>query len=322
MAAGKGALTVTKLKQMKRDGIPISVLTAYDYPSARLAEEAGIDVILVGDSLGNVVLGYDTTIPVTLDDMVYHSRAVARGAAGTFIVTDLPFMTYRLGVETTLRNAGRLLQEGHAHAVKLEGGAEIAREVTALVQAGIPVMGHIGLTPQSVHQLGGYRVQGKLDKDAQKLLDDARALEEAGAFAIVLELVTEPLAERITAELGIPTIGIGAGRGTDGQVLVYHDILQYASPYREKRFVKTYADLGTTVRDAIGSYVREVKTRAFPEEKHAFAAPADSVGSAGPVYGGGSGEPGRDTARDESGEERHDEPNAKGSETHDHVHHR
>ncbi|MBW7458750.1 3-methyl-2-oxobutanoate hydroxymethyltransferase [Paenibacillus sepulcri] len=266
----KQPLTITKLKKMKQSGEPISVLTAYDYPSAKLAEEAGIDVILVGDSLGNVVLGYDTTIPVTLDDMVYHSRAVARGAQNTFIVTDLPFMTYRLGSETTLRNAARLLQEGYAHAIKMEGGADIAEEVAACVRAGIPVMGHIGLTPQSVHQLGGYKVQGKLPKEAQQLIDDAKALEAAGAFAIVLELVTEQLAEAISEALTIPTIGIGAGRGCDGQVLVYHDILQYASPYREKRFVKTYADLGTTVRNAIGKYVADVKSRAFPQQEHVF----------------------------------------------------
>lgn len=263
-------LTITKLKKMKQSGEPISMLTAYDYPSAKLAEEAGIDVILVGDSLGNVVLGYDTTIPVTLDDMVYHSRAAARGAANTFIVTDMPFMTYRLGNETTLRNAARLLQEGHAHAIKLEGGADIAGEVAACVRAGIPVMGHIGLTPQSVHQLGGYKVQGKLAREAQQLIDDAKALEAAGAFSIVLELVTEPLAEAISSALSIPTIGIGAGRGCDGQVLVYHDLLQYASPYREKKFVKTYADIGTTIRNAIGAYVSDVKARSFPQQEHAF----------------------------------------------------
>ncbi|QHW30154.1 3-methyl-2-oxobutanoate hydroxymethyltransferase [Paenibacillus rhizovicinus] len=266
----KQPLTITKLKKMKQNGEPISMLTAYDYPAAKLAEEAEIDIILVGDSLGNVVLGYDTTIPVTLDDMVYHSRMVARGATNTFIVTDMPFMTYHLGKETTLRNAARIMQEGHAHAVKLEGGAEIAEEVAALVRAGIPVMGHIGLTPQSVHQLGGYRVQGKLEKEAQRLIDDAKALEAAGAFSIVLELVTEPLAEAITSALSIPTIGIGAGRGCDGQVLVYHDILQYASPYHEKRMVKTYADIGTTIRNAISAYVSDVKTREFPQQEHAF----------------------------------------------------
>ncbi|NBD22549.1 3-methyl-2-oxobutanoate hydroxymethyltransferase [Paenibacillus glycinis] len=282
----KQPVTITKLKKMKQSGEPISMLTAYDYPSAKLAEEAELDMILVGDSLGNVVLGYDTTIPVTLDDMVYHTRAVARGARNTFIVADLPFMTYHLGKETTLRNAARLLQEGHAQAVKLEGGAEVADEVAALVRAGIPVMGHIGLTPQSVHQLGGYKVQGKLEKEAQRLIDDAKALEAAGAFSIVLELVTEPLAEAISSALTIPTIGIGAGRGCDGQVLVYHDILQYASPYYEKRFVKTYADIGSTIRSAIGAYVADVKSRAFPEQAHAFPMEQEVLRR---LYGSGSG---------------------------------
>ncbi|MCQ6557998.1 3-methyl-2-oxobutanoate hydroxymethyltransferase [Paenibacillus mendelii] len=281
----KQPLTITKMKKMKQSGEPISVLTAYDYPSAKLAEEAGIDVILVGDSLGNVVLGYDTTIPVTLDDMVYHTRAAARGARQTFIVADLPFMTYRLGKETTLRNAARLMQEGHAHAVKMEGGADIAEEVAALVQAGIPVMGHIGLTPQSVHQLGGYKVQGKLEQEAKQLVEDALALEAAGAFAIVVELVTEPLGEAITSALKIPTIGIGAGRSCDGQVLVYHDILQYSSPYRAKRFVKTYADLGTTVRSAISAYVSDVKSKAFPQEEHSFPMDQELVKH---LYGAGS----------------------------------
>jgi 3-methyl-2-oxobutanoate hydroxymethyltransferase len=281
------ALTVTKMKSMKQEGEPISVLTAYDYPSARLAEEAGIDVILVGDSLGNVVLGYDTTIPVTLDDMVYHTRAVARGASNTFIVTDMPFMTYRMGKEITMRGAARLLQEGGAHAVKLEGGADIAEEIDALVRAGIPVMGHIGLTPQSVHTIGGYKVQGKQDDAVRKLIDDAKALEQAGVFAIVLELVTEPAAAAISQALSIPTIGIGAGASCDGQVLVYHDLLQYASPYREKKFVKSYADLGTTIRGAISSYVSDVKSRAFPEPKHGFPGAAEAVG---PIYGSGGSE--------------------------------
>lgn len=265
-------LTITNLKKMKQDKNAISMLTAYDYPSAVLAEEAGIDVILVGDSLGNVVLGYDTTIPVTLDDMIYHTRAVARGAQHTFIVTDMPFMTYGVGRESTLRNAARIMQEGGAQALKLEGGTEIAEEVSALVKAGIPVMGHIGLTPQSVHQLGGYKVQGKLEAEAKKLLEDAKALEKAGAFAIVLELVTEPIAEAISRELSIPTIGIGAGRGCDGQVLVYHDILRYSSPYIDKKMVKVYADIGTTIREAISSYVDEVKSGVFPAEEHVFGA--------------------------------------------------
>lgn len=270
--AGKQALNIVKLKKMKQDGTPIAMITAYDYPSAQLAEEAGADMLLVGDSLGNVVLGYDTTIPVTLDDMVHHSRAVARGAQHTFIVTDMPFMTYHGSVEETLKNVRRLMQEGHAHAVKMEGGAEIALAVQAIVQAGVPVLGHIGLTPQSVNQIGGYRIQGKDAQDARRLLEDAKALERAGAFGIVLELVTEEVAEAISKELSIPTIGIGAGRGCDGQVLVFHDVLKYTPDYRDKRFVKTYADIGAQIRSGISEYVREVKTRAFPAQEHVFAA--------------------------------------------------
>jgi 3-methyl-2-oxobutanoate hydroxymethyltransferase len=270
-------LTITNMKKMKQERNAISVLTAYDYPSAKLAEEAGIDVILVGDSLGNVVLGYDTTIPVTVDDIVYHTRAVARGAQNTFIVADMPFMSYGIGREATMRNAARIMQEGGAQALKLEGGEEIASDVEALVKAGIPVMGHIGLTPQSVHQLGGYKVQGKIDKEAEKLIQDAKALEQAGAFSIVIELVTESLATMISDVLSIPVIGIGAGRGCDGQVLVYHDILQYSSPYFEKKFVKTYADIGTTIRNAIHSYVDEVKNGNFPAEEHVFSAEPTSI---------------------------------------------
>lgn len=284
--AGKQPLNIVKMKKMKQDGVPISMLTAYDYPSARLAEEADIDMILVGDSLGNVVLGYDSTIPVSLDDMVYHTRSVARGAEHTFIVADMPFMTYHGSVDESLKGVRRLMQEGHAHAVKLEGGAEIADTVRRIVQAGVPVLGHIGLTPQSVNQIGGYRVQGKDQADAERLMEDAKALEEAGAFAVVLELVTEESAAEITQALSIPTIGIGAGRYCDGQVLVYHDILKYASPYREKRFVKTYADIGTAVREGIAQYVKEVKERVFPAEEHIFTT-AQKTAAAGHVYGGG-----------------------------------
>ncbi|WP_019640400.1 3-methyl-2-oxobutanoate hydroxymethyltransferase [Paenibacillus fonticola] len=280
----KHALNIVKMKKMKQDNIPITMITAYDYPSASLAEEAGIDIILVGDSLGNVVLGYDTTIPVTVDDMVYHSRAVARGAGHTFIVTDLPFMTYHGSADETLRQVRRIMQEGHAHAVKLEGGAEIASTVQTIVQAGVPVLGHIGLTPQSVNQIGGYRIQGKDEHDARRLLEDAKALEQAGAFAIVLELVTEEAAAAISRELTIPTIGIGAGRGCDGQVLVFHDVLKYTSEYREKKFVKTYADLGEQIRSGISTYVQEVKTRAFPAEQHVFTADEKLLGS---LYGKG-----------------------------------
>jgi len=268
----KHALNIVKMKKMKQEQIPLTMITAYDYPSARLAEEAGIDLILVGDSLGNVVLGYDTTIPVTIEDMVYHSRAVARGALNTFIVTDLPFMTYHGSMDETMRQVRRVMQEGHAHAVKLEGGAEIAPTVQSIVHAGVPVLGHIGLTPQSVNQIGGYRIQGKDEADASRLMADAKALEQAGAFAIVLELVTEEVAEAISKELTIPTIGIGAGRGCDGQVLVFHDVLKYTPEYREKKFVKTYADIGEQIRQGISAYVNDVKTRAFPGEQHVFAA--------------------------------------------------
>jgi len=270
--AGKQMLNIVKMKRMKQDGDPISMITAYDYPSAVLAEEAGVEIILVGDSLGNVVLGYDTTIPVTLDDMVYHSRSVARGAKNTFIVTDMPFMTYHGSIDETLRGVSRIMQEGHAQAVKMEGGAEIADTVKRIVQAGVPVLGHIGLTPQSVNQIGGYRIQGKDEADAKRLLEDARALEQAGAFGIVLELVTEEVAAYISSELSIPTIGIGAGRGCDGQVLVYHDVLKYTSNYRNKRFVKTFGDIGEQIRSGISAYVQEVKTRQFPAEEHVFAA--------------------------------------------------
>ncbi len=268
--AAKTPLNIVKMKKMKSERNPLTMVTAYDYPTARLAEEAGVDMLLIGDSLGNVVLGYDSTIPVTVDDIVYHSRAVARGAGSTFIVADLPFMTYHGSIDETLRTVKRIMQEGHAHAVKLEGGAEIAETVAAITRAGVPVLAHIGLTPQSVHQIGGYRIQGKDEQDAQRLLNDAKALEAAGAFGVVLELVTEDTAARITGELSIPTIGIGAGRGCDGQVLVFHDVVKYTDNYREKRFVKTYADVGATIRTALEQYVNEVKTGAFPAEEHVF----------------------------------------------------
>ncbi|WP_019005432.1 3-methyl-2-oxobutanoate hydroxymethyltransferase [Cohnella laeviribosi] len=285
----KKPLTLPRLRTMKKEGTPIAMLTAYDYPSARLAEEAGVDLILVGDSLGNVVLGYDTTVPVTLDDMIYHTRAVARGAPGTMIVTDMPFATYRLGPEATLRNAARIMQEGGAHAVKMEGGAELAEEIRRLTAAGIPVLGHLGLTPQSVLQIGGYKVQGKGPDEAEKLLADAKALQEAGAFGVVLELVAEQVAALISRSLDIPTIGIGAGRGCDGQVLVFHDLVRYGSDIRDKRFVKTYADVGATIRTAISDYVADVKTKRFPEERHGFALDEQTAQSLShSIYGGDS----------------------------------
>lgn len=270
--AVKHPLNIVKMKKMKEEGTALSMVTAYDYPTARLAEEAGVDMILVGDSLGNVVLGYDSTLPVTIDDMVYHTRSVVRGAGNTFVVADLPFMTYHGSIDETLRNVRRLMQEGHAHAVKMEGGKDISAAVETIVAAGVPVLGHIGLTPQSVNQIGGYRIQGKDEKDAQRLLEDAKALEKAGAFGVVLELVTEQVAAYITSQLSIPTIGIGAGRGVDGQVLVFHDIFQYASPYRAKKFVKTFGDAGTMIREGLAQYVKEVKERSFPDESHVFTA--------------------------------------------------
>lgn len=280
----KQPLSIVKMKTMKKQNEPIAMVTAYDYPTARLAEEAGVDIILVGDSLGNVVLGYDSTLPVTIDDMVYHSRAVRRGAPNTFIVTDMPFMTYHSSVAETLNGVRRIMQEGHATAVKMEGGAEIGPMVKACVQAGVPVLGHIGLTPQSVHQIGGYRIQGKTMEDAQRLLDDALALQEVGAFGVVLELVTDEVAAYISERLEIPTIGIGAGVNCDGQVLVFHDIVRYDADYRPKRFVKTYADVGTTIREAFASYVEEVKQRTFPAQEHVFAADEELAGQ---LYGSG-----------------------------------
>jgi 3-methyl-2-oxobutanoate hydroxymethyltransferase len=263
-------MSTTKMRKMKADGVPISMITAYDYPSARLAEEAGIDVILVGDSLGNVVLGYESTLPVTLEDMIYHTKAVTRAVRNPLVVADMPFMTYHGTIDSTLTQVGRLMREGLCQAVKMEGGTEIARSVDAIVKAGVPVMGHIGLTPQSVFQIGGYKVQGKTSAQAQKLIDDALALEEAGAFAVVLELVTDELADLITKQLSIPTIGIGAGKHCDGQVLVYHDLLQYSADSVPKKFVKTYANVGDHIREGIAQYVKEVKARSFPAEEHSF----------------------------------------------------
>lgn len=279
----KQPLNIVKMKKMKGDRVPLSMVTAYDYPSAMLAEEAGVDMILVGDSLGNVVLGYDTTLPVTIDDMVYHTRSVVRGAPNTFVVADMPFMTYHGSIDETLRGVRRLMQEGRAHAVKMEGGQEICEAVKTVVGAGVPVLGHIGLTPQSVNMIGGYRIQGKDAKDAERLLEQAKALEAAGAFGVVLELVTEEVAAEISRALTIPTIGIGAGRHCDGQVLVFHDVLRYDANYREKRFVKSYADVGSLIREGISSYVREVKERSFPAEEHVFKADESVLAN---LYGG------------------------------------
>ncbi|MEF3308203.1 3-methyl-2-oxobutanoate hydroxymethyltransferase [Paenibacillus sp. GYB004] len=278
-------MSTTRMRKMKADGVPISMVTAYDYTSAKLAEEAGVDVILVGDSLGNVVQGQESTLPVTLDEMIYHTKMVTRAVSAPFVVSDMPFMTYHGSVDQSLHNVGRLMREGLCKAVKMEGGTEIAHTVDAVVKAGVPVMGHIGLTPQSVYQIGGYKIQGKTGASARKLLDDAKALEQAGAFAVVVELVTDEIAEEITKAVSIPTIGIGAGVHCDGQVLVFHDLLQYASPVFPKKFVKAYANIGDAIRNGIAQYVQEVKSRSFPAQEHSFHADLELAGH---LYGGKS----------------------------------
>jgi 3-methyl-2-oxobutanoate hydroxymethyltransferase len=264
-------VNIHTLRQMKERGEKITVLTAYDATFARLLDEAGADVLLVGDSLGMVIQGHETTLPVTLDEMAYHCRAVARGARRAHVVGDMPFMSYQASIEQGMINAGRLMKEGGCHSVKLEGGAAQAELVARLVAAGIPAMGHIGLTPQSFHQLGGFKVQGKDPGGRARLLDDARALDEAGAYAIVLEAIPADIAREITATVSCPTIGIGAGVGCDGQVLVSYDLLGMDESFKP-RFVRRYADLGKTIKEAVGQYVAEVRSGAFPSDAESFAA--------------------------------------------------
>lgn len=261
--------TVPDFFRMKETKDKISMLTAYDYPSARWAEEANVDMILVGDSLGMVVLGYDSTVPVTMEDMLHHAKAVRRGAPQTFVVLDMPFMSYPL-VDLALSNAGRLIKEGGADAIKLEGGENYAPLIKTLVRAGIPVVGHIGLTPQTATQLGGFKVQGRDLESAKQLMRDAKALEEAGVMAIVLEAIPGEVAKRITQEIMIPTIGIGAGKECDGQVLVFHDLLGMFDRFKPK-FVKAYADLKTPAVHAIRQYIEEVKQQNFPSSEHEFS---------------------------------------------------
>ena len=248
------------------------MLTAYDYSTARVMDMAGVDALLVGDSLGMVMLGYPDTLSVTVDDMVRHCAAVARGAQKALVVCDMPYMSYHVSVEDTVRNAARLMIEGRAQAVKLEGGAEFAAEVRGLTRASIPVMGHLGLTPQSVNAFGGFKVQGKTMAAAQKLLDDARALQDAGAFALVLECVPAPLAERVTQALAIPVIGIGAGAGCDGQVLVWQDMTGMTLSHLP-RFVKRFGEVGASLRSAVEAYAREVRAGAFPTDDHGYPLP-------------------------------------------------
>ena len=263
--------TVVTFRQAKGQE-KLVMLTAYDYSTARVMDMAGVDALLVGDSLGMVMLGYPDTLSVTVDDMVRHCAAVARGAQKALVVCDMPFMSYHVSVEDTVRNAGRLMTEGRAQAVKLEGGAEFAAEVRALTRASIPVMGHLGLTPQSVNAFGGFKVQGKSMAAAQKLLDDARALQEAGAFALVLECVPAPLAERVTQALSIPVIGIGAGAGCDGQVLVWQDMTGMTLSHLP-RFVKRFGEVGASLTAAVEAYAREVRVGAFPSEDHGYPLP-------------------------------------------------
>lgn len=260
-------VTVRTLQSKKQRGEPITMMTAYDYPTARWVDEAGIDVILVGDSLGMVVLGYPNTLPVTMEMMLHHAKAVARGAKRALLVGDLPFMSYQVSVEQALQNAGRFLQEAGMDAVKLEGGKERAETVRALVAAGIPVMGHIGLTPQKVMQFGGFRLQGRTAEAAKHLVEDALALEEAGCFAIVLEMVPVQVAQYITEHLRIPTIGIGAGPYCDGQVLVFHDMVGMFEEFKP-HFVKRYAEIGPIIRKALQAYKEEVEARRFPDAAH------------------------------------------------------
>lgn len=262
-------ISVHELKAMKQRGEKFAMLTAYDYPMAKIAEAAGVPILLVGDSLGMVVLGYESTVRVTMDDMLHHTKAVVRGTQRAIVVADLPFMAYQASTEEAIRNAGRLLQEGGATAVKLEGGVSVAESVRRIVDAGIPVMGHIGLTPQSVNQLGGFKVQGKTPAAAVKLLNDAQALEQAGCFGIVLETIPAPLADLITDRISIPTIGIGAGPGCDGQVQVLHDMLGLYPDFTPKH-AKRYAELGDLARDAIERYNTEVRSGDFPTRAHSF----------------------------------------------------
>lgn len=261
--------TVLTFQQAKENGEKLIMLTAYDYSTAKLIDEAGVNSILVGDSLGNVILGYEDTISVTMEDMIHHGAAVARGAKNALVVIDMPFMSYQTSVYDALVNAGRLMKEGRGDAVKLEGGVEVCPQIKAIVDAGIPVCAHIGLTPQSINAFGGFKVQGKSEAAAKKLLEDAKAVEEAGAFAVVIEGVPAKIAALITEQLHIPTIGIGAGKDCDGQVLVYQDLLGMFSDFTPK-FVKRYANIGEVMKEAFQNYIKEVQDGIFPAEENTY----------------------------------------------------
>ena len=261
--------TTATFKKAKADGKKLTMLTAYDYSTAALVDSAGIDGILVGDSLGNVMLGYEDTISVTMEDMIHHGAAVARGAKDCLVVIDMPFMSYQESIEEAVHNAGRLMKEGRANAVKLEGGARVCPQIKAMVDAGIPVMAHLGLTPQSINAFGGCRVQGKTEDAAAALLEDAYAVQEAGAFSVVLECIPAPVSALITSKLDIPTIGIGGGTECDGQILVYQDMLGTFTDYTPK-FVKHFANIGEEMTKAFKAYDEEVKAKTFPDEEHSF----------------------------------------------------
>jgi 3-methyl-2-oxobutanoate hydroxymethyltransferase len=262
-------VTAPEIRRMKQRGEKITALTAYDYSFARILDHAGVDILLVGDSLASVIQGRESTLPVTLDEMIYHTRLVARGRKRALVVADMPFLSYQISIEEAKRNAGRFLSQGAAEAVKVEGGVAMRETIEAIVRIGIPVMGHIGLTPQSIHRFGGYKVQGKEKDEKEKILQDALAVEEAGAFSIVLEGIPLDLGQEITRRLTIPTIGIGAGVHCDGQVLVVHDMLGLFDMYTPK-FVKRYADLSGVMTEAVQRYMKEVREGSFPDEEHSF----------------------------------------------------
>ena len=269
--------TVLTFQQAKKEGTRLSMLTAYDYSTAKLVDAAGINSILVGDSLGNTILGYEDTLSVTIEDMIHHTAAVARGAKHALVIGDMPFMSYQASVYDAVVNAGRLMKEGRANAVKLEGGASVCEQIKAIVGASIPVCAHIGLTPQSINAFGGFKVQGKGEKQAQQLLDDARRVQEAGAFAVVLEGIPALLAQKITDTLDIPTIGIGAGAGCDGQVLVYQDMLGMFTDFKPK-FVKHFANVGEIMTEAFKTFDQEVKEGVFPAQEHTYKIDEDIIG--------------------------------------------
>lgn len=272
----KKKMSIPGLQVKKEKGEKIVMVTAYDYAVAKIAEASEADIILVGDSLGNVMLGYDTTVPVTLEDMIHHTAAVARGVKNTLVIADMPFGSYQCSKEQAIANAIRLMKEGGAHGVKVEGGGEIAHIVQALVKMGIPVMGHIGLTPQTVSKLGGYKIQGKDEEAAYALVEAAQAIEEAGAFSLILECVTKEVAGMVTEKVDIPTIGIGAGVDCDGQVLVLHDMLGYDTSFNQV-FVKKYANLGEIILQAFDAFAADVRSGAFPDDAHSFAMDADEL---------------------------------------------